>query len=115
MDKRTVDKILFLADYVVEHDPDFISKTIKYLDGCRNAHSLRRVIAKWNGDNVKAGKEPLIRVEEYVNYLFADGSNWSEIRDVLIIAIFEKSYDKGKRIDAELSQDENLNQEIENQ
>lgn len=115
MDKRTVDKILFLGDYVVGHDPDYISKTIKYLDGCRNAHSLRRIIGKWNADNSKTGNEPLVRVEEYVNYLFADGSNWSEIRDVLIIAIYEKSYDKGKTIDVELSQDENLIQEIENQ
>ncbi|MBK8428071.1 MAG: hypothetical protein IPL27_19840 [Lewinellaceae bacterium] len=45
---------------------------------------------------------------------FSDGSNWSEIRDVLIIAMYEKSYDRGKRIDAELSQIENPNQEIEN-
>ena len=114
MDKRTVDKILYLAEYVVGHDPDFISKTIKYLDSCRNAHSLRRVIAKWNGDAVKAGNEPLVRVQEYVNYLFADGSSWSEIRDVLIIAIYEKSYDKGKTIDAELNENEILNHEIEN-
>lgn len=115
MDKRTVEKILFLAEYVVGHDPDFISKTIRYLDGCRNAYSLRRAIGKWNGDNAKTGKEPLVRVEEYVNYLFADGSNWAEIRDVIIIAIYEKAYDKKIQLEVELSEAEALNQEIENQ
>jgi len=114
MDKRTVEKILFLADYVVGHDLDYISKTVKFLDGCRNAFSLRRAISKWNGDNAKAGNEPLVRVEEYVNYLFSDSSNWSEIRDVLIIAIYEKSYEKKIRLEVELSEDETINSEIEN-
>ncbi|MCB9329626.1 MAG: type I-B CRISPR-associated protein Cas8b1/Cst1 [Lewinellaceae bacterium] len=114
MDKRTVEKILFLADFVVGHDPDFISKTVRYLDGCRNAFSLRRAISKWNADNAKAGNEPLVRVEEYVNYLFSDSSNWSEIRDVLIIAIYEKSYDKKIRLEVELTEDETINSELEN-
>ncbi len=114
MDKRTVEKILFLADYVVGHDPDYISKTVKSLDGCRNAFSLRRAITKWNGDNAKAGNEPLVRVEEYVNYLFSDSSNWSEIRDVLLIAIYEKSYDKKIRLEVELSEEETINSELEN-
>lgn len=114
MDKRTVDKILFLADYVVGHGPDFISKTIRQLDGYKNAYQFRRALCKWNGDNAKAGNAPLLKVEEFVNYLFADSSNWRETRDVLIIAIYEKSYEKQIQLEVELSEEENINQEIEN-
>lgn len=115
MDKRTVEKIKSLADFVVEHDKDFITKTVTKLDGCDRAHKLRRVILKWISENSKAGNEPLVKVEEYVNYLFADGSNWSEIRDVLIIAIYEKSYEKKIQLEVELTETENSNPEIENQ
>lgn len=115
MDKKTVEKILFLADYVVSQDADYISRTIKKLDGYKSPHEFRRALCKWNGDNARAGNSPLLKVEEFVNYLFFDGSNWREIRDVLIIAIYEKSHEKKIQLEVELAEEVNHEFESENQ
>jgi CRISPR-associated protein Cst1 len=106
MNKKTIEKIQFLADYVVKgQDKDFIAKTIKKLDGTKGAYMLRRILLKWIGDNAKSGNSPLITVEDYVNYLFSDNSNWSEIRDVLIIAIYQKSHEKQIQIEVDLEEE----------
>lgn len=107
MDKKTVEKIQSLSQYVVEHDKDFVAKAIRQLDGCKGAYALRKVICKWNGDNAKDGNAPLITVDDYANYLFADSANWSETRDVLIIAIYENAYKKQILLDVELSEGDN--------
>jgi CRISPR-associated protein Cst1 len=91
MEKRTIDKIRQIADFIViDKETDSIVKSIKRLNGEKSAHGLRQFIVKLNGENFNQnGKQPLITVTDYADYLFPDGGNWREVRDVLLIAIYE--------------------------
>ena len=48
-------------------------------------------------------------LEDYTNYLFPDGNSWQEIRDMLIIAIYQKMHELNLNIEIELEE------ELENQ
>jgi CRISPR-associated protein Cst1 len=97
MKKETINKIKELAAFLVrEEDADKIKKRIKALDGAKNASSLRRFILKdVVAANYMANNEnPIVSVDEYVNYLFPDGSYWAEIRDILLIAIYQELHER---------------------
>ncbi|MDP4276679.1 MAG: type I-B CRISPR-associated protein Cas8b1/Cst1 [Bacteroidota bacterium] len=119
MKKETIDKIKELAVFLVrEEDADKIKKRIKALDGAKNASSLRRFILKdIVAANYAAGNEnPIITVEDYINYLFPDGSYWNEIRDLLLIAIYQELHERNlisEELKMELK-DENENESNNN-
>jgi CRISPR-associated protein Cst1 len=97
MKKETIHKIKELAAFLVREEDVFkIKKRIKALDGAKNAAVLRRfilkdiVVANYLANNEK----PIISVDDYVNYLFPDGSYWAEIRDLLLIAIYQELHER---------------------
>ena len=97
MKKETINKIKELAAFFVrEEDADKIKKRINALDGAKNASELRRFFLKQAvAPNYSEGKkEPIISVDDYVNYLFPDGSYWAEIRDLLLIAIYQQLHER---------------------
>lgn len=97
MKKETLNKIKELAAFLVrEGDADKIKKRIKALDGAKNASALRRFFLKdVVAPNYAAGNDaPIVSVEDYVNYLFPDGSYWGEIRDILLIAIYQELHER---------------------
>lgn len=109
MEKRTIDKIKQIADFIVnDRDTDFITKSIKRLNGEKSPQGLRQFLLKLNSENYKNGApEPLISVMDYAEYLFPDGGNWREIRDVLLIAIYEKLHgNANKEVDIPILEDE---------
>lgn len=108
MEKRTVEKIKQFADFIVSNpDADFIKKCIKRLSGAKRSYELRQFLLKLNTDNyLKDGTVPLITVEDYVEYLFPDGGNWSEIRDVLLIAIYQRLHEIHIAVDIEPIEEE---------
>ncbi len=97
MKKETINKIKELATFLVrEEDADKIKKRIKALDGAKNASALRRFLLK---DVVAANyadrnDHPIISLDDYLNYLFPDGSYWAEIRDLLLIAIYQELHER---------------------
>lgn len=102
MKKETIKKILQLADFVIrdknEHE---IQKRIRKLNGAKSSFMLRRffvndiVVKNHNEGN----KEPIISVDDFTNYLFPDGSGWQEIRDVLLIAIYQKLHELNMKVE----------------
>lgn len=97
MKNETIIKIKELAAFLVrEEDADKIKKRIKALDGAKNASALRRFILKdVVAMNFVAGNsKPIVTVDEYVNYLFPDGSYWAEVRDLLLIAIYQELHER---------------------
>lgn len=97
MKKETIIKIKELAAFLVrEEDADKIKKRIKALDGVKNAATLRRFILKdvVAPNYVDGNDKPIVSVEDYVNYLFPDGSYWGEIRDILLIAIYQELHER---------------------
>lgn len=115
MKKETINKIKELAAFLVrEEDADKIKKRIKALDGAKNASALRRFLLK---DVVAANYAdrnvlPIISLEDYLNYLFPDGSYWAEIRDLLLIAIYQELHERNL-ISEELKIE--LESEVENE
>ncbi len=97
MKKETINKIKELAAFLVrEEDADKIRKRIKSLDGAKNAAGLRRFILKdvVAANYVEGNDKTIVSVEDYVNYLFPDGSYWAEIRDLLLIAIYQELHER---------------------
>lgn len=108
MEKRTIDKIKQISDFIViDRDTDFITKSIKRLNGEKSPQGLRQFLLKLNSENYKnEAPEPLITVQDYVEYLFPDGGNWREVRDVLLIAIYEKLHEINKIVEVPILEDE---------
>jgi len=97
MKQETINKIKELATFLVrEEDADKIKKRIKALDGAKNASALRRFFLKdvVVQNYAEGHKEPIIKLEDYLNYLFPDGSYWAEIRDLLLIAIYQELHER---------------------
>lgn len=97
MKKETINKIKELAAFFVrDEDTDKIKKRIKVLNGAKNASELRRFLLKQavNPNYIEGKETPIITIEDYVNYLFPDGSYWAEIRDLLLIAIYQELHER---------------------
>ncbi len=113
MKKETITKIKELAVFLVrEEDAEKIKKRIKALDGAKNAAGLRRFILKdvVAANYVEGNDKTIVSVDDYVNYLFPDGSYWAEIRDLLLIAIYQELHERDL-ISDELKME--LNSEVE--
>lgn len=92
-----------------------IKKYLALLEKSRRPHELRAAIINLVKKNYLQGNtEPLITLDDYVTYLFPDGQNWSEIRDILIIYLYELLHKEN--IEVELEEDinvlENDNEEL---
>lgn len=110
MDKRTLSKILELADFIIANRSDEeIKKAITNINGQRSSSSLRRYLLNLVADYNKKysdRKKPLISIEEYAEYLFPDGTYWNEIRDLLLIAVYQRLHEANKSVDVDLGENE---------
>lgn len=108
MERETLSKIKELADFIVnDRSDDEIKKVMTRLNKAKNNNELRIFLIKLLDENYKKGNaNPLFSIEEYTEYLFPDGSYWREIRDLLIIAIYQKLHEIDKRVELELAEDE---------
>ncbi len=112
MDKKTLSKIKDLANFIVdERNEDEIKKSMTRLNGAKNSHELRYILLKFLGKNYNEGnKEPLFTIEDYVEYLFPDGSSWKEMRDLVLIAVYQRLHEANKKVEVELVENEFNNQ-----
>jgi CRISPR-associated protein Cst1 len=108
MDKRTLSKIKELADFIVaDRSEDEIKKSITRLNGEKSGNGLRKFMLKLADKNYGEGNEkPLFSLEEYADYLFPDGTYWGEIRDLLLIAIYQRLHELNKKVDVNLPEEE---------
>lgn len=114
MKQETLDKIKEIALFIANKSDDTIKKSIKALDGYKSSYELRRFfLKKVVAPNYLENKEPIITLNELVYYLFPDDISWREIRDLLLVAIFQELHAKNKRIEADLQEVENENTESE--
>jgi CRISPR-associated protein Cst1 len=110
MKKETISKINQMADFILSSCEDSeINKVIKKLDGIKTPSLLRRFVVK---DVVaknfnKGNEEAILTIEEYTEYLFPDTNSWREIRDVLLIALYQKMHERNMSVEIELDEDIN--------
>lgn len=98
MDRKQIELIGRITDTIFElcQKEHNFKKYLVMLEGAGKAHQFRSALLKIIKTNFHNGaKEPLIRLEEYVNYLFPDGQYWGEVRDLLLIHLYEKFHDEG--------------------
>ena len=106
MDKRTLQKIKDVAGFIVSRDEDNIKKAILRLNRAKYVQEVRQYLLKLINDNYKANPAtPLIRLDD-VEYLFPETVSWREIRDLLLIAIYEKLHDNHMIVPTELDEQE---------
>ncbi|GAB6161965.1 type I-B CRISPR-associated protein Cas8b1/Cst1 [Desulfothermus naphthae] len=98
MNAEQIQLIKKLGNSIIEiakKDDNNFKKYLTMIESASKAFQLRAVIISLIKKHYLNGeKEPLITLEEYVNYLFPDGTYWSEIRDILIIYLYELLHKK---------------------
>lgn len=100
MKQETITKIKEMTDLIFKaNDDNEIEKVVKKLSNAKNSYLLRRfiikdIVAKYKPEDNK----PIITVEEYANYLFPDTGAWQEVRDVLLISIYQRLHEQNKSI-----------------
>ena len=106
MDKRTLEIIKDLADFIIQ-DEDSLKKSVTRLNGIKNSYGVRQFLLHQIAKNYKEGNEKaLITLEDYVEYLFPDGASWRELRDVLLIAIYQKLHESKTTLEIDYPEEE---------
>ena len=100
MDKLIIPKIKELADFILrDKSDDEIKKSIVHLNRIKNPSGFRLLLLKLIKQNYELKNSiPLLTIEDYVFYLIPDGFQWREIRDLLLIAIYQKLHEMEKHI-----------------
>jgi CRISPR-associated protein Cst1 len=109
MNIKTLELIERLSNFIIDNN-DNIGKIIGKIKTSKS-YELRSILIKQIEINYKKdNREPLITLTDYVNYLFPDGTNWSEIRDLLLICIYQKLHEKNIQIEVDDSEINNSNE-----
>ncbi|RDC62296.1 type I-B CRISPR-associated protein Cas8b1/Cst1 [Adhaeribacter pallidiroseus] len=112
MDKRTLQKIQDLTNFIIE-DKDFTKKSITRLNGMKSGYDIRQFFLNLIAKNYyNKNEKALITLEDYVEYLFPDGASWRDIRDLLLISIYQKLHETDTSLDIEMPELE-AEQELE--
>lgn len=100
---ETINKISEIADFILDNTKETdIKKVITSLNGIKTASLLRRFILKVVEKNYTLGNEStIVTVKEYTDYLFPETSSWMEIRDVLLIDIYQKLHERQVKVDTD--------------
>ena len=109
MRQEQIDLIQKISDKIVtlcQKEGNF-KKFITPIERARYAYQLRGTILRLIKIHYKDGEpEPFVRLKDYVEYLFPDGQSWYEVRDFLLISLYEKLHDL--RIDPTQVSDEEI-------
>lgn len=92
MKKERIDAVLRLADRVCDLvQKENAPKLIRPLEGARVVYQFRAALLRLQRRSLFAGEEtPLISAEEYLTRLLPDGEPWTDVRDLMLIRIYEK-------------------------
>jgi hypothetical protein len=111
MNIETLKQIEVIAETIIIDEGD-IKKSINRLKTSKYGE-LRSFVIKLIEKNYKAGKPMLISMTDYVKYLFPEDRNWSEIRDLLLICVYQKLHENGISIvEAEEDTDEQIIEDL---
>ncbi len=87
--EKISEKIIILSENAKNY-----KKYITPIEGAKYSHQLRNAIIRMVKEHYKNGeREPFIRFNDYVEYLFPDGQSWYEVRDFLLICLYEKLHE----------------------
>lgn len=97
MKQEAQKKILELADFMVKIEGEHkIGKCIQEIKNAKSSSALTRLlINKVLAKNLEMQNPPILTVQECCEYLFPEEVFWRDVRDVFLIAIYQKLHEKG--------------------
>ncbi|MCF7911363.1 MAG: type I-B CRISPR-associated protein Cas8b1/Cst1 [Candidatus Cloacimonetes bacterium] len=96
---------------IMQQENNFKKYMVK-LEGATKAYQLRTAILNIIKKNYTTGNErTIVTFDEWVNYLFPDGQYWGEIRDLLLVFLYEKLH--SGRIKIDIDDVEQINEPLE--
>lgn len=103
MDRKTLELIAQVARYVATAMEDSaIKRTLTRLSTARTGSEVRLLLVGLQRRNYESdATEPLLRLDDYVRYLFPDGTSWREIRDLLLISLYEQLHENNRHVELE--------------
>jgi len=103
MEKERINVIKRLADTILDmaKEEDAVNKYLAKIQGTQNAYGLRNGIV-WmvkRHNKLHPDQTALITLDEYLDYLFPPGQFWSEIRDLMLIYLYQRLHEENIRIE----------------
>ena len=114
MKREQIDLIKKIGNVIFDigKKEDSLKKLITQVEAASKAFQLRMVLNKVVKLNFTMGnREPVCRLDEYVDYLFPDGQYWSEVRDMLLIYLYERMHDACMAPDSKTAESEKAESE----
>lgn len=97
MDKRTLNVLRTVATFVAQKcSDDDITKTLRKLNSATSRQDVFFTLLKLVEKN-KDNEEPIIRLDD-VEFLFPEGFHWREMRNILLIAIYEYLHEANRKV-----------------
>ena len=96
MKVEQLDLIKKISNTIIElgKKNDTIKRYLYMIESAAKAHQLRAVFLKVIKENYQSGKEePAISLKEYTEFLFPDGQYWGEVRDLMLIYLYERLHE----------------------
>lgn len=94
MTPKTVDKIRDVAGFIISR-PERLKRTLASLRKAQRPFEFRNTLLKLVEDNYsEKNKEPLFTVDEYIQDIAPDDIHWREIRDLLLITVYQKLHEE---------------------
>lgn len=108
MEKYTIQKIKELSNFIIDNrSDDEIKNAITKLNIAKSSQDFRGFLLRLIKQNYEAkNPNPLITIEDYVLYLFPDGTFWRDTRDLLLIAVYQKLHEIQKELDVSLEENQ---------
>lgn len=103
MEKKQIQLIARISDVIFEmcRKENNFKRYLHLLEAPQKAYEFRGNLIRLIKVNFKNGNaEPLVRFQEYVELLLSDGRFWGEVRDLMLIYLYEKMHDEGVNRDA---------------
>jgi CRISPR-associated protein Cst1 len=95
MKHKTLEKIEILSEFIAKQGEDATEEHIDCLNNVMSRIELRKFFLSIQSlAYTQNSKAALISAEDYVEYLLPKGVFWSELRDLLVIAIYQKRNEK---------------------
>lgn len=92
MKKERIDAVLNLADRVCELVQKQDARKLIYpIESARFVYQFRAALLRLLRKNMDAGEvQPLFTTEDYLYKLLPDGESWTDVRDLMLVRIYEK-------------------------
>ncbi len=116
MEKQSITVLRRIAIFVVtDRSDDDIKRTVRLLNEAKKERDVRRALLKLVKENYYADNDEVLIPLDDVTYLFPEGFNWVEMRDILVIGIYEQLHLANRKVAGDLGDtDEDLNEKVNN-